>query len=245
VVIWQTKDMGEIRIEWPDRCSTAGYRIQICRQPGDADCRSFDVDMAGAPEVSEAPGSNPSQLVSGLQACSAYVFQIYRKSGSEGDGDLLFTGFHRTPVDGSSDFRFRPSDLDIRQNSTSLFVRWRHVDDCVAAYHVSADLETTKQIQILAPNLSDPDADSVVGVDISGSDLLRQCRNYSITIAPVLNLTELDDSVKALSFEASVFYFNAPGSYFSDSGVNLKFLKIFSPNKSAKNGDFESKCAYL
>lgn len=59
VIIWKTKDFDEIRIEWVDRCAQ-NFQLQICRQPQNVDCRSFDVSAPG--DATEAYPSQGSML---------------------------------------------------------------------------------------------------------------------------------------------------------------------------------------
>jgi len=204
VVVWKTKDFDEIRIEWIDRCAKS-YRLQICRQPENVDCRSFDVD---APDTSDA---YPSRVITDLASCSAYSFEISAKK--DGEDRLLYSGFHRTQVDVSSDFKLSPLHFEALQNASSITVRWQHVSACVAGYTLLAEFETSQKSEIVAPDLTLPNSDPIVNFEFSSQNLLKQCRNYSVSITPILNTTEVDvDDVEIVAFEASIFYFNEPTS---------------------------------
>ena len=125
----------------------------------------------------------------------------------------MYSGVHRTQVDVSSGFKLVPPDFEVIQNVSSITIRWQHVAACVAGYILFAELETPQRSEILAPEFFVPDFDASVSFEFSGN-LLKQCRNYSVSIAPILNTTELDvsDDINVVAFEASIFYFNEPAS---------------------------------
>ena len=177
--------------------------MEICRLPDNVDCRKFDVP---APETSD---SYPTQVITDLLGCTAYSYNI-----STNDGHVLYSGFHRTQVEPSTDFKLIPQEIDIRQNATSISVDWRHTSDCVVSYVVTAELEKVEKIGISSPNLIDKDSDSTVELEFSdvGNNLLKQCRDYKLTILPILNSTELDDEVTAIPYDTTFFFFNEPMS---------------------------------
>jgi hypothetical protein len=207
VVVWKNRDFDEIRIEWADRCSVDGYRLEMCRQPDTVECRNFD--------VKSPTDGYPMQVVTDLQSCTAYSFKIWSKMEVD---QILFEGFYRTQVDTSKNFEFVPSNFDVSQNSTSIVVKWRHNSDCIVRYQTSVTLATVDSIgnigniDIAAPDLSVPDTDSLTVLEFSGENLFKQCRTYSLSILPILNTTELDDEVKTIPFTKNVLFFNEPSS---------------------------------
>jgi len=185
------------------RCSEEGYHLEICRLPGNVDCRKFDVP---APETSD---SYPIQVITDLLGCTAYSYNI-----STNVGHSLYNGFHRTQVVASTDFKLIPQEIDIRQNATSISVDWRHTSDCVVSYVVTGELEKVEKIGISSPNLIHKESDSKIKLefDDAGNNLLKQCRNYKLTILPILNSTEVDDEVTVIPYETTFFFFNEPTS---------------------------------
>jgi hypothetical protein len=71
-------------------------------------------------------------------------------------------------------------------------------------------------LEIVAPDLSDPDSDPTVVAAFSSGDatMLKQCRNYNVSILPILNTIDADGDVdvNVVPFRTSVFFFNEPAS---------------------------------
>ena len=204
VVVWKSRDFDEIKIEFADRCARNGYSVQVCRLPNtDSDCQLYDT-----PTFEE---THPTQLVTGLQSCTAYSFTISAKTDI-GNLHQLYKGFHRTQASTLSDFEFVPQEFDIFQNSTSISLSWRHVLACVVNYKISANFESAEKFDIYAPDLSKEDLDSMLHLEISEFEkkLFKQCRHYNLTILPILNSTEFDEEVNVVPYQKTILFYNEP-----------------------------------
>ena len=234
VIVWKNKDFDEIRVEWSDRC-LPGYKLEVCRQPQDTDCQSYEVP------ANDQADSYPSQVVTNLLQCSAYSFKITNDADADnGEVTVVYSGFHRTEADPTKDFETVLPEFDFLQNSSTVSLQWRHEAACVAAYEVVADFETSERTEILAPDLTERNSDSMITINFSSGDdveMFKQCRSYNISVLPILNSTDADvDDIQIIPFRTTVFYFNEPTS--PDDVIVVK--------KSASEVDIEwthhSKC---